>query len=258
MLGYYRFGGGLPHYRLDKMQTDLGVRLPASTQWELMAKAGPALEPVQEALITLAAQGHLIHNDDTTMRVQSLAKETGTTTEGKERTGIFTTSLLSEVEGHRIALFVTGHHHAGENLDQLLARRAKEASPPIQMCDALSRNPSKEFKTILANCLGHGRRRFVDIAQDFPAECQHVLESLGEVYKHDAQAKELKLSPEARLRFHQEHSQKVMDDLQQWMGQQLEQKWVEPNSGLGQAIQLHAQPLDGLNPVPAPGRRAPG
>ena len=235
-LGYYRFGGGLPHYRLDKMQTDLGVRLPASTQWELMAKAGPALEPVQEALITLAAQGLLIHNDDTTMRVQSLAKETGTATEGKERTGIFTTSLLSEVEGHRIALFITGHHHAGENLDQLLARRAKEASPPIQMCDALSRNPSKEFKTILANCLAHGRRPFVDLAQDFPAECQHVLESLGEVYKHDAQAKELKLLPQARLRFHQEHSQKVMDDLQHWMGQQLEQKCVEPNSGLGQAI----------------------
>jgi transposase len=236
MLGYLRFGGGLPHYRLDKMQTDLGVRLPPSTQWELMAKAGPALEPVHEALTTLAAQGHLIHNDDTTMRVQSLAKETGAATEGKERTGIFTTSLLAEVEGHRIALFITGHRHAGENLDQLLARRAKEASPPIQMCDALSRNPSKEFQTILANCLAHGRRQFVDLAPDFPQECQHVLESLGEVYKHDAQAKESNLSPEARLRFHQEHSQKVMDDLQRWMRQQLEEKRVEPNSGLGEAI----------------------
>jgi transposase len=236
MLGYLRFGGGLPHYRLDKMQSDLGVRLPASTQWELMAKAGPALEPVQEALITLAAQGHLIHNDDTTMRVQGLAKETDAATEGKERTGIFTTNLLSEVAGHRIALFITGHHHAGENLDQLLAHRAQEAAPPIQMCDALSRNPSKEFQTILANCLSHGRRQFVDLAQDFPAECRHVLESLGEVYKHDAQAKAANLPPEARLRFHQEHSQKVMDDLQQWMRQQLEEKRVEPNSGLGEAI----------------------
>ena len=28
MLGYLRFGGGLPHYRLDRMQSDLGVRLP--------------------------------------------------------------------------------------------------------------------------------------------------------------------------------------------------------------------------------------
>jgi len=235
----YRFGGGLPHYRLDRMQSDLGVRLPASTQWELMAKAGPALEPVQEALITLAAQGHLIHNDDTPMRVQSLANPAlreGAAAEGKERTGIFTTSLLAEVAGHRIALFITGHHHAGENLDQLLARRAPATAPPIQMCDALSRNPSKEFETLLANCLSHGRRQFVDLANYFPAQCRHVLESLGEVYHYEAQAKAAGLSPEARLRFHQEHSQKVMDDLQHWMDQQLEQKRVEPNSGLGQAI----------------------
>jgi transposase len=236
MLGYLRFGGGLPNYRLDKMQTDLGVRLPASTQWELMAQAGQALEPVQEALLTLAAQGHLIHNDDTPMRVQSLSRQTQAAAEAPERTGIFTTGLLSEVEGHRIALFITGHRHAGENLDELLARRATDTPPPIQMCDALSRNPSKEFQTLLAHCLAHGRRQFVDIASDFPQECQHVLESLGEVYHYDAQAKELKLTPEARLRFHQEHSQKPINDLQQWMRQQLEEKRVEPNSGLGQAF----------------------
>ena len=236
MLGYLRFGGGVPHYRLDQIQTDLGVRLPASTQWELMAKAGPALEPVQEALLTLAAQGQLIHNDDTTMRVQSLARAIAAASEPPERTGIFTTSLLAEVEGHRIALFITGHRHAGENLDQLLARRATDAPPPIQMCDALSRNSSKAFQTILAHCLSHGRRQFVDLALDFPRECQHVLASLSAVYQYDAQAKEAQLPPEARLRFHQEHSQKPMDDLQQWMRQQLDEKLVEPNSGLGQAF----------------------
>jgi Transposase IS66 family len=64
----------VPHYRLDRMQVDLGVRLPASTQGELMAQAGQALEPVHEALITLAAQGKVIHNDDTTMRGQSLTR----------------------------------------------------------------------------------------------------------------------------------------------------------------------------------------
>ena len=55
MLGYLRFGGGLPPYRLERIQRDLNVCLPASTLWELMAKVGPAL-------FTLAARGHLIHN----------------------------------------------------------------------------------------------------------------------------------------------------------------------------------------------------
>ena len=246
MLGYLRFGTGLPHYRLDRMQADLGVRLPASTQWELMAQAGQALEPVHEILITLAAQGKVIHNDDTTMRVQSLAKEAGPVDKRPERTGIFTTGLISEVEDHTIALFVTGHRHAGENLDQLLARRAVDSPLPIQMCDALSRNPSKEFQSILANCLSHGRRQFVDIVQNFPEQCQRVLQDLGQVYKHDAQAKELALSPEARLWLHQQHSQKIMDELKAWMHQQLDQKLVEPNSGLGQAFNYmfkHWEPL---------------
>ena len=246
MLGYLRFGGGLPHYRLDKMQTDLGVRLPASTQWELMAQAGQALEPVHEALLTLAAQGQVIHNDDTPMRVQSLAQEAGPATEAPERTGIFTTSLLSEVEGQRIALFLTGHRHAGENLDQVLARRAAEAPPPIQMCDALSRNPAKEFQTILGNCLSHGRRQFVDLAQNFPQECQHVLESLGRVYQREAQAKERGLSPPERLSFHQQHSQPLLEELHQWMSQQVEQKRVEPNSGLGQAFHYMLKHWDPL------------
>jgi len=63
-----------------------------------------------------------------------------------------------------------------------------------------------------------------------------VLETLKEVYKNDAKAKELGLSPEERLYFHQAHSQKLMEGLEKWAREQIEQKKVEPNSGLGQAI----------------------
>jgi predicted metal-binding protein len=34
---------------------------------------------------------------------------------------------------------------------------------------------------LLANCLAHGRRQFVEVAANFPAECRYVLETLGEV-----------------------------------------------------------------------------
>src|SRR5215510_1860107 len=68
---------------------------------------------------------------------------------------------------------------------------------------------------------------------NFPEPCRYVLESLGEVYGYDAQAAELGLSPEERLRFHQEHSQPVMEKLHAWLQAQFEEKRVEPNSGLG-------------------------
>ena len=63
-----------------------------------------------------------------------------------------------------------------------------------------------------------------------------MLETLGEVYRYDAEAEERGLSPEARLRFHQEHSESVMKQLHAWFLAQFEEKRVEPNSGLGEAI----------------------
>ena len=85
------------------------------------------------------------------------------------------------MDQRQIALFFTGQKHAGENLNQLLQRRATGLDQPIQMCDALSRNEPKEFHTLLCHCLLHGRRQFVDVVENFPEECRKVIESLREV-----------------------------------------------------------------------------
>jgi hypothetical protein len=114
------------------------------------------------------------------------------------------------------------------------------------MCDALARNAPAELKTVLANCLAHGRRQFVDVADRFPDECRHVLESLSVVYRNDAIARERNLSPDERLRFHQAQSGPTMEDLRVWLGRQFDQRRVEPNSALGGAISYllrHWEPL---------------
>lgn len=235
-LGLNRFGLGVPMYRTARWQQDVGVPLPASTQWELMAAAAEPRRPLYEAMIQAAAQATLFHTDDTTMRVQSLRRQIVQADPKAERTGIFTTSLIADLGQHQVALYFTGAQHAGENLDEVLRRRAAGLAQPLHMCDGLSRNASKEFETLLCNCLTHGRRNFTDVRDSFPEECRQVVESLGEVYHYDAQAKDQKLSPDQRLRLHQEQSQPVMDRLQQWMTEQIDQKRAEPNSGLGQAI----------------------
>jgi hypothetical protein len=104
------------------------------------------------------------------------------------------------------------------------------------MCDALTRNLPGKLQTILANCLAHGRRQFVDVAEQFPEECRHVLESLSVVYRNDAIAHERNLSPEGRLLFHQAESGPIMKELHVWLAVQLDERRVEPNSGLGGAI----------------------
>jgi transposase len=74
------------------------------------------------------------------------------------------------------------------------------------------------------------------VAENFPQECRHALEALGNVYHNDALAREQQLSPEDRLRFHQERSGPVMNALHDWMNAQFAEHRTEPNSGLGKAI----------------------
>jgi len=93
-----------------------------------------------------------------------------------------------------------------------------------------------ELQTILAHCLAHARRQFVNVHDRFPEQCRHLLEALAVVYHNDALARERGLSPEARLQFHQEASQATMQDLHAWLNQQLDDKLTEPNSALGGAI----------------------
>jgi len=233
MLALLKYGCGLPLHRIEKLQANLGTPVPSSTQWDILNATALTLAPVHDTLICHAAQGEIIHNDDTTMKVLSLLKEQDP---DSTRKGIFTSGIVSKSKEYQIALFMTGNRHAGENLTQVLKNRETGLAPPIQMCDALSRNKSKEFQTIMTNCMSHARRKFAELVDRFPDDCAYVIEKLGTVYHHDAITKEQGMSARDRLSYHQAHSSPVMAELHQWCEKQIDAKIVEPNSGLGEAI----------------------
>jgi transposase len=239
MMAVLRYGGGFPMARLEKLEQSLGIPLPSSMQWEIVCAMAVRIKPVFDELICQAAQGHVLHNDDTSMTVLSLRKQIQDEAGEPGRTGIFTSGIISTRDGRHIALFFTGRQHAGENLAVILAKRADALEPPIQMCDALARNLPKmpgTIAVIVSHCLAHARRRFVEVMANFPDACRHVLELLGQVYHHEAVARKQRLPADQRLLYHQQHSGPVMDQLRQWLTAQIEEKKVEPNSGLGGAI----------------------
>lgn len=245
MVALLKYGAGLPFNRLEKLQECLGVPLPASTQWEMVERTADQIHPVYSELIRQAAQGEILYNDDTTMKILANLKKAEVDDELPGKGG-FTTGVLAVQGERRIALFFTGPKHAGDNLAKLLEQRASGLSPPIQMCDALSRNVPKEFETLLANCLAHARRNFVDLVPSFPEECRFVIEALAKVYHHDKIAKEQGRSADQRLRFHQDQSGSVMEGLKEWLLKQLNERRVEPNSSMGKAITYmlkHWEPL---------------
>jgi transposase len=248
MIALLRYGYGLPMNRIEGLQQGFGIPLPTSTQWEIVASCAAKIAPAFHELVRQAAQGEVVHNDDTSMRILELRDwlRTRPAAEDDGRTGIFTTGIVARVEDRDMAIFFTGRQHAGENLADVLRQRAAELAPAMQMCDGLSRNPPNGFEVVLGNCLAHGRRQFVNLVDRFPAECRHVIEALREVYQHDAVTKQRGMSPAERLQHHQTHSAPVMAELECWLEAQIAEHKTEPNSGLGKAIAYLLRRWDAL------------
>jgi transposase len=252
IMALLRYRVGTPLHRLDRLQRNLETPVPASTQWEVVRDHVDGVVPVHDELGRRAASGHLLHNDDTSVRILELMgkRRAELVAHGElpdpDRTGLFTTGFVSLTADGPIALFFSGRKHAGENFTSLLATRDPGLPPPIHMCDGLDRNRPHGHAVIEDNCLAHGRRHVVDEAENFPAECRHVLESLGKVFKTDEQCKKQALSDDDRLAVHQRDSAPVMAELQRWLRAELDEKRVEPNSGLGEAFEYLLKRWDKL------------
>jgi hypothetical protein len=268
----FKYAAGVPFERLARLQREMGHPVPASTQFEILNQNEKIVRPVLDEMERRAAHCEQYFVDDTTARVLSLIEEnkrlssaaktaqngnaqtvgvenaeasggdndsgaeTSKSAPTNERTGIFTTAMVCVLGLVHIALYYTGRRHAGENVARLLRLRPHGLAPPTQMCDGAERNIPKQFQIILANCLTHGRRQFVEIVTLFGDHCRRVLDDLALVYKHDQDCRDQGLDPLARLDYHRTHSAPVMNSLHDWLRDELDQKRVEENSSLGKAI----------------------
>jgi transposase len=220
---------------LEVYQKMIGVPIPDSVQWELVEQVADAAYPIFRALTNLAAQGKLVYQDDTHVRVLSLLKE-NQEDPNRKRVGMFTTALISHWQDKTISLYFTGRKHAGENFEALMQEREALLEPVIQMCDALAANTSGDFISILCHCLAHARRKFYEIWEDFPEDCSYVIYVFSQVYKHEHLCWKQHLTPIQRLGYHQNNSGPLLEELKEWMKQRIEQHQIEENSSLGKAI----------------------
>ena len=84
MIAVLKYGSGMPFHRLDTLQANLGIPLPASTQWEIVYAQAEKIAPAYEELIRQAAQGEVVYNDDTTVKILELmgARQRGDSSRG--------------------------------------------------------------------------------------------------------------------------------------------------------------------------------
>lgn len=75
MIAVLTYGSGLPFYRIEGLQRGLGIPVPDATQWDVVQRAAELVAPAFEELIRQAAQGDVLHNDDTPMKILEYMKK---------------------------------------------------------------------------------------------------------------------------------------------------------------------------------------
>ncbi len=241
-----KYRGGFPFYRQESLQTMLDTPISDNVLWEMTRDVAMCLEPVFESLIIEASKGECLHNDDTKARILDLIRENKSRKDEKERTGIYTSAILSKLSDRQIALFFTGRQHAGENLNDVLDNRPEEMSTPTQMCDASRSNTPKGHQTDEANCLAHLRRKFYEIAEIWPVYVLPVIVFLNTLFSNERQAKEQGLDEKGIFEMHKKKSAPVMDKLKRHCKGLIDNKKTEPNSNLGKAINYMVNHWDGF------------
>jgi hypothetical protein len=235
-----RYYLGLPFYRMEQYQALVGVPVADATLWDLAEQVADSAWPVFESLWDLAAQGEVIFQDDTHVRILTLLAENrhaDATGDTLERRGMYTTGLVVQVEQRVICLYRSGRAHAGDNLAALLARREAGLEKPIVMSDALAANQRDDDDTLIrCHCLAHGRRQFTDLEEVFPAEARQVIAVLNQVFEHEAVTRDQAMPAAERLAYHQAHSGPLLAGLHDWLEHQFQDRLVEPNSSLGKAF----------------------
>jgi transposase len=247
---------GTPLYRLETWQKIMKLPISDSEMWEWTESVALVLHPVHQALLNIAAKGDVIHNDDTTGKILELmeenrqvelAKKNSNDTAkkaNKHRKGIFTTALLSKLDGHQIAIYMTGRKNSGENMDKLLDLRPKELKRPVQACDGSSQNSVERNETDVAKCFNHARHNFCELVEAWPKEALAIVEMCNAIFMNDRKTKQM--DPHERLKFHQKYSAPIMDKLKSYANNLIDKKKVEPNSSFGKAINYLNNHWEGL------------
>lgn len=248
---------GMPFYRLSKLQALSGVPVSYSTMWKQCLDVwheGGACE-VFGVLLEMLAECNSFNLDDTTARVQEITKENKLLrSQNKRGRSCYTSTICSKTKSDEIIVaYLTSNKHGGDNIGNLLKARQDRTSSIYIMNDASSNNnpvlKEEEYQWILANitiakCLAHGQRKFTENEPYYPEECGYFLEQTRGIYHNEHQCKEMDYTE--KMKYHQIHSSKLIDNIYNKIEELFDGKKVEPNSKLGQAMRYWLNNKDGL------------
>lgn len=225
---------GMPlHRQIDKYRR-MGVNIAASTASDWLIKGWRRLVPLWELLKLLVLQQKYLQADESPMKVL----------DRNHKNGI-----------HRGYMWV--YNAPADNLVLFDYRKGRDSSGPREMLESFigilqsdgfsvyEKLFAKHPNIVLVYCMAHARRKFVDALKDDKKRASYVVERMAILYALEQRMRDQQLSWEERTVLRQKEAAPILDELHEWLKEQVHE--VTPSSPLGGAIAYTLSRWDGLS-----------
>lgn len=222
-----KFVDHLPFYRQRQMFKRQQVELSESTLGGWFSAGCELLDPLYEALKKRLLETDYLMADESPMPVQTKDKP-GATHRGYQ--------WVYYDPVRRMVLFDYRQSRGREGPRQMLKDfKGYLQTDGYTVYDNLK---SKEEMTLLA-CMAHARRKFDQAKDNDRARAEQALKMFAELYQVEQQARDQQMNHHHRQLLREELSEPVLNRIEQWLQQNLDQ--VAPSSGIGKAIRYTLQ-----------------
>ncbi len=212
-----KFRFHLPLYRQHQRLAAAGIRLNRATLTHWVHRTAALLEPLYHALLSSILQSQVLAMDETPIKA-------GRQEKGKLHTGYFwpiygdqdeiafpyaasrAQTVVREVLGQFCGVLLTDGYTVYERYAQTVNR------------------------IVHAQGWSHCRRRFVEATVSEPPLVAQALDFIGQLYHHEAQARERQLTEEALLTFRAEHVRPLVDTFFAWVRRTLREHVLLPTN----------------------------
>lgn len=223
----------LPLYRQHQRLTAAGITLSRSVLTQLTAKAIALLKPIADAQYQNVLRSQILAIDETPIKA-------GRKGPGKMKQGYFWPMYGDQGE----IVFHYCASRSGKHLDALLGNF--HGTLLTDGYAAYERYASKNSEITHAQCWAHTRRGFEKALNIEPEAAGEALTLIGNLYQHEAQIGESKLTGTAKQDYRQAHSAPVVNAFWLWCDQQCQRLDLTPTNPLSKALKYAMDRVEAL------------
>lgn len=222
-----KYSDHLPLHRLESIFKRHGYPIARSTMCGWVDVCADLLVPIVTRMWTLVMQSWVLHTDDTTVPIQDRELE-------RVRKGRLWT-YYGDVEHPFILYEYTPDHTEQHPIARLSEYRghiqADGLSAYTKICE---QKVDGQIVRYLVACWAHARRYFFDAQTNDRVRAMTALAFIQKLYKIESDAKDQRLTVEARHAVRQEKAVPLLKQFKEW----LDEQWprVLPSEKIGEAI----------------------